>query len=255
MGYLIFLFGAVVGNVLNIVIYRLPRKKSIISLRLSCPSCEHPISLYHNIPIINYIFLRGGCRNCGAKTPIKHPIIEVLTACLFLFFFNRYGISYEFLINISFICLIILISFIDLEFQIIPDVLSIGGLCAGFVLSFFRKPVFFYQDALYGILTGGGILLIIAAGYRLITKRVGVGGGDIKLLGMIGAFCGPKGVLFSLMAGSVIGTAIGIPLMLLKGKGTKYAIPFGPFLSLGVLLFFIAGDRFIYYLISLISKR
>ena len=180
-----------------------------------------------------------------------------MTAFLFLLFFNKYGLTYEFLVNMLFVSLIIAISFIDLEFQIIPDVLSLGGLLAGFALSFFRKPIFFYQDALYGILIGGGILFAIAYVYQLITKREGMGGGDIKLLGMIGAFCGLKGVIFSLMTGSIIGTIVGIPLMLIKGKeeGTRYAIPFGPFLSLGALIFLIMGDRFIYGFINLISRR
>ncbi|MCX5815602.1 MAG: prepilin peptidase [Proteobacteria bacterium] len=255
MGYVIFIFGLIVGSFINVCIYRLPRSKSIILPRSFCPSCEKSIKFYDNIPIVSYIFLRGKCRHCGAKISIKYPVVEFITAFLFLLFYKKYGLSYEFLINILFVSLIITISFIDLEFQIIPDVLSIGGLFAGFALAFFRKPIFFYHDALYGILIGGGILFAIAYGYQLITKREGMGGGDIKLLGMIGAFCGLKGVIFSLMSGSVIGTLVGIPLMLIKGKDTKYAIPFGPFLSLGALLFLIMGDRFIYGFINIISGR
>jgi len=257
MGYIIFIFGAIVGSFLNVCIFRLPRDRSIILPNSFCPSCEKPIKFYDNIPIVSYIFLRGKCRNCSAKISIKYPVVELITALLFLLFFNKYGLTYEFLVNMLFVSLIIAISFIDLEFQIIPDVLSLGGLLAGFALSFFRKPVFFYQDALYGILIGGGILFAIAYGYQLITKREGMGGGDIKLLGMIGAFCGLKGVIFSLMTGSIIGTIVGIPLMLIKGKeeGTRYAIPFGPFLSLGALIFLIMGDRFIYGFINLISRR
>lgn len=257
MGYIIFIFGAIVGSFLNVCIFRLPRDRSIILPNSFCPSCEKPIKFYDNLPIVSYIFLRGKCRNCSAKISIKYPVVELITALLFLLFFNKYGLTYEFLVNMLFVSLIIAISFIDLEFQIIPDVLSLGGLLAGFALSFFRKPVFFYQDALYGILIGGGILFAIAYGYQLITKREGMGGGDIKLLGMIGAFCGLKGVIFSLMTGSIIGTIVGIPLMLIKGKeeGTRYAIPFGPFLSLGALIFLIMGDRFIYGFINLISRR
>jgi len=257
MGYIIFIFGAIVGSFLNVCIFRLPRDRSIILPNSFCPSCEKPIKFYDNLPIVSYIFLRGKCRNCSAKISIKYPVVELITALLFLLFFNKYGLTYEFLVNMLFVSLIIAISFIDLEFQIIPDVLSLGGLLAGFALSFFRKPIFFYQDALYGILIGGGILFAIAYGYQLITKREGMGGGDIKLLGMIGAFCGLKGVIFSLMTGSIIGTIVGIPLMLIKGKeeGTRYAIPFGPFLSLGALIFLIMGDRFIYGFINLISRR
>jgi len=164
------------------------------------------------------------------------------------------GLSLELPVMMLFVALLIVISFIDVEFQIIPDVLSIGGLAAGFLLSFTR-PVFGFLDALYGILLGGGVLFAIAYGYQLLRKREGMGGGDIKLLGMIGAFCGIRGVLFSLMAGSLIGTLVGLPLMIVKKKDTKYAIPFGPFLSLGALLFVFAGDRIIYEFIGFLVKR
>ena len=108
------------------------------------------------------------------------------------------------------------------------------------------RPGFRFLDALYGVLLGGGVLFVIAYGYQLIMKREGMGGGDIKLLAMIGAFTGFKGVLFSLIGGSIIGTLVGIPLMLIKKENTQYAIPFGPFLSLGALIFLFSGDRFIY---------
>jgi leader peptidase (prepilin peptidase)/N-methyltransferase len=111
------------------------------------------------------------------------------------------------------------------------------------------------MNAIYGIIIGGGILFLIAVGYQLLAKREGMGGGDIKLLAMIGAFCGLKGVMFSLFAGSFIGALVGIPLMLIKGKDMKYAIPFGPFLSLAALLFLFMGDRFVYGFINIVSGR
>ena len=255
MDYVIIIFGLIVGSFLNVCIYRLPRSKSIILPSSFCPSCEKPIKFYDNIPIVSYIFLRGKCRHCGIRISPRYPIVEFITAFLFFLFFRQFGISFELLATLLFVSLLIVISFIDFDFQIIPDVLSLGGIVAGFILAFFRTPIFFYSDALYGILVGGGILFAIAYGYQLITKREGMGGGDIKLLGMIGAFCGLKGVLFSLMSGSIIGTIVGIPLMLIKGKDTKYAIPFGPFLSLGALLFLIIGDRFIYGFINFITRR
>jgi len=255
MDLLLFVFGATVGSFLNVCIYRLPRNKSVVLPRSFCPSCEKPIKLYDNIPIISYLLLKGKCRQCDAKISIKYPIVEFITAFFFLMLFRKYGLSFEFLVNALFISLLIAISFIDLEFQIIPDVLSIGGLLVGFASTFFRKPVFFWLDAVYGVLAGGGILFAIAYGYQFITKREGMGGGDIKLLGMIGAFCGVKGVIFSLMSGSLIGTLVGIPMMLIEGKDTKYAIPFGPFLSFGALTFIFVGDRVIYEFLSFITGR
>ncbi|MCX5811034.1 MAG: prepilin peptidase [Proteobacteria bacterium] len=249
------IFGSIVGSFLNVCIYRLPRNRSIVMPNSFCPTCEKPIKLYDNIPIISYLLLRGKCRQCNAHISIRYPIVEFITAFLFFMLFKKYGLSLELFISMLFVSLLIAISFIDLDFKVIPDVLSMGGLIAGFILAFFRKPFFFYKDAVYGILIGGGILFIIAYVYKFFTKKEGMGGGDIKLLGMIGAFYGLKGAVFSFLSGSFIGTLIGIPLMLIKGKDTKYAIPFGPFLSLGALFYLFMGDRFIYGFLHFISRR
>lgn len=151
------------------------------------------------------------------------------------------GLSIELPVYMLFVSLLIVISFIDLEFTIIPDVLSVGGLLAGLALSFFR-PGFGIIDALLGVLLGGGVLWAIAFFYELIRRREGMGGGDIKLLAMIGAFCGIQGVVFCLIAGSFLGALVGIPLTFKKQEGMKYALPFGPFLSFGAFVYIIAGD-------------
>ena len=261
MGYVIFIFGLIVGSFLNVCIYRLPRNKSIILPSSFCPACEKPIKFYDNIPIVSYLFLRGKCRQCGSKISIRYPLVELLTAVLFLMLYRKLGLSFELFVGVIFVALLVVISFMDLDFQIIPDILSIGGLVAGILLAIVR-PVFIYLypkfgflDALYGVLIGGGVLFVIAYGYQLITKREGMGGGDVKLLAMIGSFCGIKGVIFSLMAGSLLGTAVGIPLMLIKGQGTKYAIPFGPFLSIGALLYLFMGNYFVRYVIDFVIVR
>ncbi len=165
-----------------------------------------------------------------------------------------FGLSIELAVALIFVSLLIVISLIDLEFLIIPDVLSLGGLVLGILLSFFRRPDFWYIDALLGVLLGGGVLYAIAKLYELVRKAEGMGGGDIKLLAMIGAFCGWKGILFALVSGSIIGTVVGLPLMLIKGKDTKYAIPFGPFLSLGALVYVMAGSGLIHGIFALLSR-
>jgi leader peptidase (prepilin peptidase)/N-methyltransferase len=152
-----------------------------------------------------------------------------------------------------FILLLLLISIIDISSRTIPDVLTISGLSIGFILSFFRKPFFFYQDALYGIFACGGILFVIAFCCLKIFKKEIMELGDIMLLGTIGAFCGLKGALFSLVAGSLLGAIIGMPLMITKSKSAKYAIPFGPFLSFGAVFFMYFGDRFVYGFLRLLS--
>lgn len=253
-----FLLGSVVGSFLNVCIYRLPREKSIVHPPSACPGCEKPIRFYDNIPIVSYILLKGTCRDCGAKISIRYPIVELLTGILYVTLLREFGLTFELAVFLLFVSLLVIISFIDLDFRIIPDILSIGGLVAGFILAiprpFFKylSPKFGILDSLYGILVGGGILFAIAWIYEFFTKREGMGGGDIKLLGMIGAFCGIKGVVFSLVSASFIGTLVGIPLILAKGRDTKYAIPFGPFLSLGALIYVYRGDSLIRLLLDIL---
>jgi leader peptidase (prepilin peptidase)/N-methyltransferase len=250
----VFIFGAIIGSFLNVCIYRIPLSKSIVKPNSFCPNCEKPVRVYDNIPIVGYIMLGGKCRDCGARISLRYPFIELLTAILFLVTFRRWGISSVFFINIFLASLFIVISFIDLDFQIIPDILSIGGLAVGIIISFMR-PGFSFKEALYGVLLGGGVLFVIAYGYQLIAKREGMGGGDIKLLAMIGSFLGFKGVIFSLVGGSLMGTIVGIPLMLIKGKDSKYAIPFGPFLSLSAVIFLFWGNWLVYIFNDVFLKR
>lgn len=253
---IIFLFGAAVGSFLNVCIYRIPRKRSIVFPPSACPKCEKPIRSYDNIPLVSYVILKGKCRDCKAPISFRYFIIELITAVVFTLIYRRWGLSYEFFIQIFFTAILIVISFIDYDFQIIPDVLSIGGMVAGLIISFIR-PGFRVMDAVYGVLIGGGVLFVIAYGYQLVTKREGMGGGDIKLLAMIGSFSGLKGVLFSLIGGSLVGTLVGIPLMLMKGKGqgTRYAIPFGPFLSLCAVLYLFLGTGVVHAFNALFLHR
>ena len=250
---LFFVLGAIIGSFLNVCIYRIPRDASIVRPGSRCPACAAPILFYDNIPLISYMVLRGRCRKCGRTIPIRYPLVELITAALFVVFYRVLGLSLELPVSLVFASLLIVISFIDLDHLIIPDILSLGGLLLGVVFSFFRSS-FAYTDSLGGVLVGAGLLFAIAKSYELIRKREGMGGGDIKLLGMIGAFCGIKGVIFSLVCGSLLGTLAGLPLMLIKGEGMKYALPFGPFLSLGALLYAIAGNDLIRLFFSLISR-
>jgi leader peptidase (prepilin peptidase)/N-methyltransferase len=255
-----FLLGSAIGSFLNVCIYRIPREKSIVNPPSACPGCEKAIRFYDNIPILSFILIKGKCRDCGSKISIRYPLVELLAGIFFLILYRQFGFSFELIVFIIFLSLLIVISFIDLDFQIIPDILSIGGVVLGFLLAiarpFFRNidPKFGILDSLYGIALGGGLLFAIAWLYQFFTKREGMGGGDIKLLGMIGAFCGWKGVVFSLVSGSVLGTIVGIPLMLAKGRNTKYAIPFGPFLSLGAIIFIFRGDSLMYFLFKILLR-
>ncbi len=251
---LFFILGAIIGSFLNVCIYRIPRERSIVRPGSSCPGCGTPIKFYDNIPFFSYIILRGRCRKCGEPISIRYLLVEIITALLFSVFFVVFGFSIDLFVALAFLCLLVVISFIDLDFRIIPDTLSLGGLLLGVALSFFR-PYFSWTDSLIGVFVGGGVLYAIAKLYEIARKAEGMGGGDIKLLAMIGSFCGVKGVVFSLISGSFLGTIVGIPLMLIKREGTKYALPFGPFLSLGALLYILAGSDLIHAFFSFVAQR
>ena len=235
------ILGAIVGSFLNVCIYRIPSGKSIVFPASHCPACKHPIKFYDNIPIISYIILRGKCRNCDEKISPIYPAIELLTAIMSLLLFRKYGLSLEYLFSFMFVCALIIITFIDLEHQIIPDVITLPGIPL-FALAAILFMNITLKASLIGILAGGGCLYLVALVYQLLTKREGMGGGDIKLLAMLGGFLGWQSLWFIIMASSLIGAVAGISVMISKGRDSKYAIPFGPFLSIGAVAYIFWGN-------------
>ena len=231
-----FVLGAVIGSFLNVCIYRIPTGESIIRPRSRCPKCFNPIRWYHNIPILSWTLLRGRCAYCAAPVSIRYPLIEGLTGLLFALFLYRFAFHPVTLVFWLLSGLLVAISFIDLDHQIIPDVISLPGILIGFLCSF-AVPWVSWQSSLLGILVGGGSLLLVALGYEFMAKREGMGLGDVKLLAMLCAFLGVRAVFPIIFVGSVLGTLIGVPLMLFKKSDGKLAIPFGPFLAAGALVY------------------
>ena len=244
LNFFAFIFGAAVGSFLNVCIFRMPAKTSIIKPLSQCPHCHHPIRFYDNIPLISYIVLRGKCRDCSGKISWRYPLVELITAVLSLLLFLQFGLTLRFLIFFVFTSVLIVIAFIDLDHRIIPDILTLPGIPIFFLLAVFIVKVP-WLEALLGILIGGGILFAIAFGYELISKREGMGGGDIKLLAMIGGFLGWKSLLFVLLVSSFLGAIVGVSIMIIKKQDMKYQVPFGPFLSAGAVAYFFWGDVFI----------
>ena len=235
-----FLFGAIVGSFLNVVILRLPSdEQSIVFPGSHCPKCGTDLHWYDNIPILSYIVLGGKCRSCKSRISAQYPLVELCMGLLSLALYNRFGFSMELFLYFLFLASLLVIIFIDIHHQIIPDVISLPGIIIGFAGSFFNPLVSWQQSGL-GILIGGGILYSIAFGYYLLTKRDGMGGGDIKLLAMIGAFLGWQSLLYVVFASSLTGSIVGIAAMFKQGKGGRTRIPFGPFLALSAMsyLFF-----------------
>jgi len=207
-----------------------------------CPGCKAKIAFYDNVPVASYLWLRGRCRHCGTAIFLRYPLVVLVSGLFAVAVFIRYGLSWEGIFLYALVAALLVITFIDIDHKIIPDVITYPGIVVGFLTSLVLGRIT-YKESLFGIILGGGVLLLIALGYYLLTKREGMGGGDIKLLAMIGAFLGWKGVIFTVFVGSAIGKVVAIALALRTEEGRKLAIPFGPFLSLGALLFLFFGPQ------------
>jgi leader peptidase (prepilin peptidase)/N-methyltransferase len=246
-----FIFGLIVGSFLNVCIYRIPRNISIINPSSSCPSCGTPIKPQDNIPLISYIILKGRCRKCSGKISMRYPLVELLNGILYWSVLKYFGMGWHLLFLFAFVSAMIVIIFIDLEFQLIPDVITIPGVVIGilgaslilpdpFVYSSFYPfaniPIVGFVNSAAGMLLGGGLFYLIA-----VVSKGGMGGGDIKMMAMVGAFMGWKAVLLTTFIGSLTGSLAGIFLMVFKGKGRKTKIPFGPFLSFGAIITLFSG--------------
>jgi len=243
-------FGAIVGSFLNVCIVRLPKEESIVWPGSHCPRCRKPISYYDNVPLISYLVLRGRCRHCRESISLQYPLVEGVTAISSFLLFLRYGASPSYLFYFAFVAALIVITVIDLYHQIIPDVISLPGIGVGLIGALFIPQITFFKS-LMGVILGGGSLFLVAMLYQWLCKREGMGGGDVKLLAMIGAFLGWDAVILTILLGSLIGSVSGITIMLIKGKGFKYAIPFGPFLSIGAVIALFYKNEIIFWYLHL----
>lgn len=241
-----FVFGACIGSFLNVCIYRIPEGKSIVYPPSACPQCGYVLRFYDNIPIISYILLRARCRRCHMHIPIRYPLVELITGIAALSVFLKFGPTLTAGVYFLFIAVLLVITYIDIDHQIIPDILSVSGIPLFFLLGFL-VPFITWQDALIGMLAGGGTLYAVAVGYQLLTGRDGMGGGDIKLLAMIGALIGWQGILFTIFVSSLSGTLIGLLLTLPAGRSMKSKLPFGPFLAAGAIAYIFFGPQLIHW--------
>ena len=240
----IFIMGLCIGSFLNVCIYRLPTSQSIAHPRSQCPNCRTPIAFYDNIPLFSYLWLKGRCRHCKVRIGLRYPIVELLGGMFALATFLKFGLTVEAFIYYVFIASLLVVTFIDLDHRIIPDVITLPGIPVFFAASF-AIPSVAYKDALLGILIGGGSLYLVAWTYYQITKKDGMGGGDIKLLAMMGALVGWQGVAFTIFVSSLVGTLSGLAVMLQSRTGMKLAVPFGPFLAIGAISYIFFGTQLI----------
>lgn len=249
------LFGALVGSFLNVCIHRLPRRESVVWPSSHCPACAAPIAPYDNLPLLSFLVLGGRCRACRAPISLRYPTVEAANAAGYGLILWRFDVGWPAAAYAVLFSSLLVITAIDLTHQIIPDAITLPGIPAGLILSATILPIGLL-DSVLGLLVGGGLLWFIAWVSPYLFGKEGMGGGDIKLLAMVGAFLGWKPTLLTIMVGAMTGSLVGISLLSFKLLRRDQYIPFGPFLAFGALVaLFFHQNIFAWYETVLIGSR
>ncbi len=265
----VFVFGLIVGSFLNVCIVRLPRGRSIVTPPSHCPRCKKGIKFYDNIPVVSFLVLRGKCRACGEPISWRYPAVELMNGLMYLWIVSEFGLGGEMFLVMALCSSLIVITFIDFDHQIIPDVITLPGMLVGLTvgplfLSVLADPLPFHLGGLLphagpylrgvlnsflGLFFGAAPLFTIGWLWEKLRNIEAMGGGDVKLMGMVGSFLGWKGALLTIMLGALAGSVVGITLILLHRHKMDKVIPFGPFLALGsVMTAFYGYDIVSWYL-------
>ena len=241
---MVFVFGLIIGSFCNVVIFRFPLGQSIVSPGSHCRTCLSPIRPWQNIPLFSYFLLRGRCRVCREPISPRYPAVELASGLLYVLLWLKFGLSLPLVVYALFSSALLVVALIDLDHKIIPDVITLPGMVLGLVLSpwaLIPTPL----ASFIGLLAGGLFFYIVA-----VISKGGMGGGDIKLIAMIGAFLGWQGVFFTIFVGALAGSVVGMILMITKKKGRKDKVPFGPFLSFAAILYTLLGDNIVHWYIQ-----
>jgi len=257
MGLIIFLFGLIFGSFANVVIYRLPKGKSVISPGSACPSCGKHILFYDNIPLVSFILLRGKCRFCKKKISARYFLVEMISGILFFLTYLKFGLCEKFFIYTFFIYCLMIVGFIDIDTFLISDVIVLPMIVLGLLFSLVPgihnnlSGISSFLYSLFGVILGAGLLIFLSIFGKLVFKKEAMGGGDVKLLAMIGAFLGWKSVCITIFFASLLGTIISLSLIACRKKTMEDYVPFGPYLGLGALIsLFYKGITFMGFFIN-----
>jgi leader peptidase (prepilin peptidase) / N-methyltransferase len=237
------LMGLVIGSFLNVCIHRLPRRTSIVSPGSQCPQCGYALRWYDNVPVLSYVLLGGRCRGCKARISARYPIVELITMAVFVAHGLVFGIDIILVPRLLFACALIVLFAIDLEHHLLLDVITLPGIVVGLAFSLLLPPGI--QSAIIGVLVGGGVLWLIGEAYYRYAGEEGMGGGDVKMLAMIGAFLGWKLAVLTLVFSSLAGSLVGLLVIATRRGGMKYALPYGTFLAIGALVASLFGDQIV----------
>jgi leader peptidase (prepilin peptidase)/N-methyltransferase len=237
------LIGLVIGSFLNVCIHRLPRRTSIVSPGSQCPHCGYVLRWYDNVPVLSYVLLGGRCRGCKARISPRYPIVELITMAVFVAHGLVFGVDIILVPRLLFACALIVLFAIDLEHHLLLDVITLPGIVVGLAFSLLLPPGI--QSAVIGVLVGGGVLWLIGEAYYRYAGEEGMGGGDVKMLAMIGAFLGWKLAVLTLVFSSLAGSLVGLLVIATRRGGMKYALPYGTFLAIGALVASLFGDQIV----------
>lgn len=246
--WLLGLLGLAVGSFLNVVIHRLPRRQSLLWPGSSCPACGTPIRWYDNVPVLGWILLGGRCRSCGASIGVRYPLVETVTAALFVVHVLVLGLEPILVPRLAFACAMIALFAIDLEHKLLPNAITLPGIAAGLVFSLFLPPG--PVGAALGVIIGYGSLWLIATLWQLLRNQDAMGGGDLKMLGMIGAFLGWKGVVVTFLLSFLIGGVVAGALLAMRKVRLASEIPFGTFLAAAAIVASLWGERLLNWYLS-----
>jgi leader peptidase (prepilin peptidase)/N-methyltransferase len=241
------LVGLALGSFLNVVITRLPQGEAVCCGRSRCPQCRRPLLWYDNIPLLSYVWLRGRCRSCGATIPWRYPLVELAAGLLVLALWRTFPDKLLLLAYGPFCLALVALTAIDLEHRLLPDVITIPGILLGVLLSLVLPHLSFLESAT-GALGGGGLFFGIAWLYEKLAGRRGLGGGDMKLLAMIGAFLGVEALPLVIVISAGLGALTGLILILGQAPGQRHrwrtiSLPYGPFLAAGAWCYLFWGER------------
>ena len=245
------LTGLCIGSFLNVCIYRLPLKRSVVHPRSQCPDCGYALRWYDNVPVLSYATLRGRCRSCARPISIQYPIIEIVTAAVFVLHWYAFGPTILLPVRLVFASALIVLFMIDLEHQILPDVITLPGIVLGVALSLFLPPG--PLMSVLGVLLGGGLLWAIAEAWLRIRKVDAMGFGDVKMLAMVGAWLGVKMVVLTFVVSSMLGGLIGAVLIGSRRADMATRVPFGTMLAVAALVASVYGEPLLAWYLSLMT--
>ncbi len=260
LAFFIFILGAIAGSFLNVCIHRMPRDQSIVFPPSHCPHCKTSIKPYDNVPIISYLVLGGRCRSCKSRISPRYLVVELLTAVCFLAISLTFAHALPMMIvALIFFCSLIVVFFVDLEHQIIPDEISLGGIAFGIIASIVYPPIqhttshyLAFVRSLEGLVAGGALFWFIRIVGGRVFKKEALGFGDVKLMAAIGALLGPSLVLLTAFLAALVGSVMGLTLIAIGRAELGSRLPFGPFICLGAATAFLYGHRFIAWYLSLL---